>query len=193
MNHFSKADQVNDHGKMAMRDPFTDSHGPSTEEYDKEYTETTWAAAQQDFDASIRMSTSVFLAVFALSATYVGKIHTRPTSTLTLCLATDGQLGSNLSGYFIGVVIDFLVPELKIGNNSSWLLMIGNLAFACVAPCAGYLQDIFGRRNALIIGSVGNILGNVLTGAANSFAMVVVGLTITGIGGAIGELTATAA
>lgn len=82
---------------------------------------------------------------------------------------------------------------MGIGNEKSWLLLVTNLAFACIAPCAGYLQDIFGRRNALIIGSVGNILGSVLTVAANGFALAIVGLPVSGVGGAIGELTATAA
>ncbi len=83
--------------------------------------------------------------------------------------------------------------DLNIGSNITWLLIGNNLAFACVAPCAGYLQDIFGRRIALIIGSLGNILGAILTGAANGFPMAISGLLISGIGGAIGELTATAA
>ena len=87
----------------------------------------------------------------------------------------------------------YIVEDLKIGKNESWLFVINNLAFACVAPCAGYLQDIFGRRNALIIGSLGNILGGVLAGAANGFGLLIFAQTVAGIGGAIGELTATAA
>ncbi len=86
-----------------------------------------------------------------------------------------------------------MVADLNIGTNESWLLIVNNLAFACVAPCAGYLQDIFGRRNALIIGSVGNILGGILSGAANGFGLLIFAFTVAGIGGAIGELTATAA
>ena len=109
------------------------------------------------------------------------------------CMDTNVYIGSNISTYFLGVAINYMVPELKIGNNSSWLLIVNNLAFACVAPCAGYLQDIFGRRSSLVIGSIGNILGAVLTGAANGFALALLGLMISGIGGAIGELTATAA
>ena len=93
----------------------------------------------------------------------------------------------------MGVTYDYMVPDLHIGANKTWLLIVNSLAFACIAPCAGYLQDIFGRRKALILGSIGNILGGVLTGAANGFALAIVGLTVSGVGGAIGELTATAA
>lgn len=103
------------------------------------------------------------------------------------------KAGSNLGGYFIGATVTFMDQELHLGSNYTWLFVCSNLAFACVAPCAGYLQDIFGRRNALIIGSLGNIIGAIITGAANGFAMVISGLLISGIGSAIGELTATAA
>lgn len=87
-----------------------------------------------------------------------------------------------------------MVPDLKIASgNETWLLFVSGLGFACIAPCAGYLQDIFGRRSSLIVGLIGNILGAVITGAANGFAMAIAGQVISGIGGAIGELTATAA
>lgn len=135
------------------------------------------------------LTTSSFLALLALSATYVGSCI----SIMCVVVNTDSHKGSNLGGYFIGAAVDFMEPDLNIGSNATWLLIGTNLAFACVAPCAGYLQDIFGRRIALIIGSLGNILGAILTGAANGFAMAITGLLISGIGGAIGELTATAA
>ena len=147
------------------------------------------AEAGSEDDHHQYLTTSNFLALLALSATYVGLY----TSHLPVEIRADSYKGSNLGTYFIGATVTFIETDLNVGSNTTWLLIGGNLAFACVAPCAGYLQDIFGRRTALIVGSLGNILGAILTGAANGFAMAITGLIISGIGGAIGELTATAA
>ena len=66
------------------------------------------------------------------------------------------------------------------------------LALAAVAPFVGYLQDLLGRRNIAITGSLFLILGNIITGTAHSFGQVCAGMALAGAGAAIGELTALA-
>ena len=110
-----------------------------------------------------------------------------------LCNAKNGA-GSNITGYFIGTVLLYMEAELKLNTTeSSWIPVANSLTFACTAPCVGYLQDIFGRRNTLILGCLAGILGNGLLAGANSFAMAIVGSTFTGLANSLGELTAIAA
>jgi MFS family permease len=66
------------------------------------------------------------------------------------------------------------------------------LAVASVAPFSGYLQDIFGRRNITIGGSIFIIVGCTVVGSAHSFGQAIVGMTLAGAGAGINELTALA-
>lgn len=87
-----------------------------------------------------------------------------------------------------------MAAEFQIDSSQySWFGVSINLGYAAAAPSAGYLQDMFGRRNLLILGSIVNILGNIIIATAHSFAQTIFGCTFWGMGSAIVELTATAA
>lgn len=75
-------------------------------------------------------------------------------------------------------------------TSSVWLPVSNTLAVAAVAPFSGYMQDMFGRRNITLIGSVAIMVGCILAATAHSFGQGVVGLAIAGAGAGIGELTA---
>ena len=103
-------------------------------------------------------------------------------------------LGSNITSYFLGTALLYIAADLSLdAAEQSWLPVANSLTFACTAPCVGYLQDIFGRRNVLILGCLAGILGNSLLAGANNFAVAIVGSTFTGLGNSLGELTAIAA
>lgn len=61
-----------------------------------------------------------------------------------------------------------------------------------MAPFVGYLQDLFGRREITLIGSIIIMVGIVLVGTAHGFAQAVAGMAIAGVGAGICELTALA-
>jgi MFS family permease len=67
-----------------------------------------------------------------------------------------------------------------------------SLALAAVCPFCGYLQDMFGKRNIAISGSILILVGTTVTATAHSFAQGVAGMTVAGAGAPIGELTALA-
>lgn len=61
-----------------------------------------------------------------------------------------------------------------------------------MTPFVGYLQDLFGRREITLIGSIIIMVGVVLVGTAHGFAQGVSGMALAGIGAGICELTALA-
>jgi MFS family permease len=88
--------------------------------------------------------------------------------------------------------LSYIVADLGNASGSVWLPVCNTLVLAAVSPFAGYLQDLFGRRNITLFGSAMVMVGIILVGTAHSFAQGVVGMSIAGGGAAIGELTALA-
>ncbi|KAL2198723.1 fungal trichothecene efflux pump [Corynascus similis CBS 632.67] len=73
-----------------------------------------------------------------------------------------------------------------------WFITANLLATAAIAPFVGALSDLMGRRHVAIIGNVTIILGQVICGAARQMDMFIAGMTITGIGTGINEMTSLA-
>lgn len=61
-----------------------------------------------------------------------------------------------------------------------------------VAPFVGYLQDLVGRREITLVGSVIIMVGIVLVATAHTFGQAVTGMALSGAGAGICELTALA-
>ncbi|PMD32629.1 putative major facilitator superfamily transporter [Hyaloscypha variabilis F] len=101
-------------------------------------------------------------------------------------------VGSQIPLYFVGGSLSYIVADLGNASGSVWLPVCNTLVLAAVSPFAGYLQDLFGRRNITLFGSAMVMVGIILVGTAHSFAQGVVGMSIAGGGAAIGELTALA-
>lgn len=74
--------------------------------------------------------------------------------------------------------------------SPSWIPVCNTLAVAAVAPFSGYLTDLFGRRNITLAGSVFIMIGLVLNATAHNFSQAVAGMSLSGAGAGIGELTA---
>ena len=66
------------------------------------------------------------------------------------------------------------------------------LSLAAVAPFAGYIQDMFGRRNVTLGGGFSLLMGCLILGTAHQFGQGIVGMCFSGAGAAIGELSALA-
>lgn len=103
------------------------------------------------------------------------------------------MIGSQITAFFISASGIFIAKELNISAEYSWLSVANNMGYVATAPTAGYLQDMFGRRNALIIGSVLNVIGNIIIGTGVNFPQIVAGSVIGGMGSALTELTTMAA
>lgn len=94
--------------------------------------------------------------------------------------------------YFVGGCLSYIQAELGAEKNGSWLPVSNTLAITAVAPFTGYLQDLLGRRNITLFGSILIMVGISLIGGARNFTMGVVGMTLSGAGAGICELTALA-
>jgi len=82
--------------------------------------------------------------------------------------------------------------DLGATNVGSWLPVSNTLAITAVAPFVGYLQDLLGRRNITLAGSIVIIVGIALIGSAHSFPQALAGMAISGAGAGVCELTALA-
>ncbi|OQU96911.1 hypothetical protein CLAIMM_02926 [Cladophialophora immunda] len=100
--------------------------------------------------------------------------------------------GSQLPLYFVSASLSFIVEQVGGADIDSWLPQSYALAFASLAPFSGYLQDVFGRRYISLTGGVVLCIGLILIGTTRTMAQGIVGCTISGVGAAIGELTALA-
>lgn len=89
-------------------------------------------------------------------------------------------------------MLSYMVADLGNAAGSVWIPVSNTLVLAAVSPFAGYLEDLFGRRNITLIGAVMIMVGIVLVGTAKGFAQAVGGMSLAGGGAAIGELTALA-
>lgn len=94
--------------------------------------------------------------------------------------------------YFTGGSLSFIEEDLGITQGISWLPTANILAIAATCPYAGYLQDLFGKRYIALFGSVSICIGCALVGSAHTFGQALVGMALSGVGAAIGELTGLA-
>jgi MFS family permease len=100
--------------------------------------------------------------------------------------------GSQIILYFAGGSLSFIGADLNITRGIVWLPTANILAIAATCPYAGYLQDLFGKRYIALFGSFCICLGCALVGSAQSFGQAIVGMALSGVGAAIGELTGLA-
>ncbi|KAH0829233.1 putative major facilitator superfamily transporter [Fonsecaea pedrosoi] len=100
--------------------------------------------------------------------------------------------GSQVMLYFVGGCLSFIEADLGAEKVGSWLPVSNTLAITAVSPFVGYLQDLLGRRNITLAGSIVIMLGIALIGSANSFGQAVTGMALSGAGAGVCELTALA-
>ncbi|KAL6712287.1 hypothetical protein ACN47E_000164 [Coniothyrium glycines] len=100
--------------------------------------------------------------------------------------------GSQVILYFTGGSLGFIEEDLGLARGSAWLPTANILAIAAVCPYAGYLQDLFGKRYIALFGSMCICVGCILVATGHSFAQLLAGMSISGVGAATGELTGLA-
>ena len=94
--------------------------------------------------------------------------------------------------YFVSGSLSFITKDVGGSEIRSWLPESYALAFAALAPFSGYLQDVFGRRYISLTGAIVLCVGLIIIGTAQTMAQAIVGMATSGVGAAIGELTALA-
>jgi MFS family permease len=102
------------------------------------------------------------------------------------------QAGSQVILYFTGGSLGFIEEDLGLARGSAWLPTANILAIAAACPYAGYLQDLFGKRYIALFGSASICIGCILVATGHTFGQMIVGMALSGVGAAVGELTGLA-
>lgn len=145
-----------------------------------------------DSDGKVDWTLRSKFAAASLCGLYVGKSTADDVVLPGRASNTNALTGSQIMLYFVGGSLGYISAELGIATRSSWLPVANTLAITAVAPFVGYLQDLLGRRNITLFGSVIIIVGIALVGSAHNFGQAVSGMAISGSGAGICELTALA-
>jgi|SRR5579859_5879758 len=101
-----------------------------------------------------------------------------------------GSLCINLVEMFL--ILAFIAVDLNGPNSYTWLGMVYALAFAAVAPIAGAVSDLVGRRNFALSGCLIVIAGLVVVGTANRMDIGIGGMAIVGAGAGISQTMSVA-
>lgn len=100
--------------------------------------------------------------------------------------------GSQVNLYFVGGALSYIEADLGATANGVWLPVSNTLAITAVSPFVGYLQDLLGRREITLVGLVIVMIGLALVGTAHSFGQAIAGMSLSGAGAGICELTSLA-
>jgi MFS family permease len=82
----------------------------------------------------------------------------------------------------------YIIEDIGGANAVSWLGTASTLATAAVAPFAGSLSDLLGRRYIALIGSAFIIIGMIVVGSAQRIEVAIGGTALVGVGGGVAEL-----
>lgn len=72
--------------------------------------------------------------------------------------------------------------ELGASEATPWVVGSWSIASACSAALAGYLSDIFGRRNIIITGQLTILIGCIMGGTTQSIQLLLLAQTLIGFG-----------
>lgn len=92
----------------------------------------------------------------------------------------------------MGGCLSYIAADIGGAADIGWLPTANILAVASIAPYTGYLEDLLGRRNIALVGTLLLCIGCILLGTAHNMGQALAGMSISGAGAAVGELTALA-
>ena len=93
-----------------------------------------------------------------------------------------GMFTSSISQTIVSPAIPRIIADLGGVEYYSWLSTIVMLVMTIVTPISGKLADMFGRKRFYALGLIIFMLGNVLSGIAQSFTWLVAARAVQGMG-----------
>ena len=110
----------------------------------------------------------------------------KPTSTrLFLVVVASSVFVTVLTATMINVLIPLMRAEFGASSAQvGWVVTGYSLAYAIGVPLYGRISDFFGVRRVFTVGFLGFAAGGVICALAPSFAILVLGRIVQGIGGA---------
>jgi EmrB/QacA subfamily drug resistance transporter len=104
----------------------------------------------------------------------------------TLAVLSIAQLMVALDATVINIALPRAQASLHFSTaNRQWLITAYALAFGSLLLLGGRLSDMWGRRNALLLGLAGFAVASAVGGAAHSFTMLVSARAVQGLFGAL--------
>lgn len=85
-----------------------------------------------------------------------------------------------------------MVADIGGGEKIAWLPVAFSLTVAATCPFVGYAQDVVGRREIALVGSILLCVGSAILGSSKTLGQAIAGAAIGGAGSGIGEITALA-
>ncbi|KAK5069331.1 hypothetical protein LTS08_008477 [Lithohypha guttulata] len=101
--------------------------------------------------------------------------------------------GSQVPVYILGAVPPYIYADIGGVDRWVWFVLAYLLALAAICPFVGSVSDLIGRRWVSLIGSGLLVIAMIVCGVAKSMGVFIAGMTLSGIGAGICELTALAA
>ncbi|OAP56919.1 hypothetical protein AYL99_09031 [Fonsecaea erecta] len=100
--------------------------------------------------------------------------------------------GSQIPVYILGGVPPYIYADIGGVDRWIWFVLAYLLALAAICPFVGSISDLIGRRWVALGGSGLLIIAMIICGTAHSMGIFIMGMTFSGIGAGICELTSLA-
>ena len=88
--------------------------------------------------------------------------------------------------------VAFTVADIGGDTSYAWLAISNTLALAAVAPFAGAISDLIGRRYVSLLGAGLVCVGMIIVGTAHRMDVAIGGMSIAGAGAGLSELIGAA-
>jgi len=86
----------------------------------------------------------------------------------------------------------YTVADIGGATSFAWLAIANTLSLAAVAPFAGAISDLIGRRYVALLGALFVCIGMIIIGTAHRMEVAIGGMAIAGVGAGLGELIGAA-
>jgi MFS family permease len=86
----------------------------------------------------------------------------------------------------------YTVADIGGETSYAWLAIANTLSLAAVAPFAGAISDLIGRRYVALLGALFVCIGMIVVGTAHRMDVAIGGMAIAGVGAGLGELVGAA-
>ena len=87
---------------------------------------------------------------------------------------------------------EYTVNDIGGSTSYAWLGIANTLALAAVAPFAGYISDLLGRRYVSLAGALLVVIGMIIVGTAHQMQVAIGGMAVAGAGAGLAELIGAA-
>ncbi|KAJ5676109.1 fungal trichothecene efflux pump [Penicillium macrosclerotiorum] len=102
-------------------------------------------------------------------------------------------VGSQVISLIFAALVTTVANDLNAVDDLVWIFSAGLVSISAVAPFAGPVADLFGRKSVTIVGVLASMLGMILCAATPNGKGFIAGQAISGVGVGIQELMSISA